>query len=64
MTARTAKVVYWTAATIAGLIVVLAVASYFANASEGEPVFPIVPLLLAAAIWAVGYFCRSAFSGR
>jgi hypothetical protein len=64
MTARTAEVVYRTATIVAGLIVVLAVASYFANASEGEPVFPIVPLLLAAAIWVVGYFCRSALSGR
>ena len=64
MTARTAAVIYWTAATIAALIVVLAVASYFTNVSEGEPVFPIVPLLLAAVIWLVEYFCRRALNSR
>jgi len=61
---RTGEEVYWTATAIAGLIVVLAVVSYVSNASEGQPVLPIVPLLLAVVIWMAGRFCRQAFTSR
>jgi len=58
MTVRTGDAVYWAATVIAGVIVVFAVASYVSNASEGEPVLPIAPLLLAIVTWLVGRFCR------
>lgn len=49
---------YWTATTVAGLIVALVVADYVSNASIGEPIIPVIPLLLAGAIWLIGQFCR------
>ena len=58
------ETVYWVATTIAELIFVLSVVSYFWNVSEGLPVFPLAPLILAAVIWLVGYFCRHALNGR
>ena len=64
MTERGGDVIYWSATTIAGLVVMLAVVSYVLNVREGQPVFPIVPLLLAGAIWLVGYFCRRALTSR
>jgi len=64
MTVRTGEVVYWAATGIALLITVLAVASYASNASEGEPVLPIAPLLLALVIWLAGHFCRNALANR
>jgi uncharacterized membrane protein len=64
MDPRWAKVVYWTATTVAGLIVLVALASYFSNAAAGEPVIPIAALLLAGAIWLVGWVCRHVLAGR
>jgi len=64
MTVRTGEVIYWAATGIAALITVFAVASYVSNASEGEPVLPVAPLLLALVIWLAGRFCRRAITGR
>jgi hypothetical protein len=64
MTVGTGEAVYWTATAIAGLMVVLAIASYALNVSEGEPVFPIVPVLLAVAIWLAGRLCRHTLTSR
>ena len=64
MDARWAKVVYWTATTVAGLIVVVALAGYFSNAAAGEPIIPIAALLLAGAIWLIGWVCRHVIAGR
>jgi len=64
MTDRGGAIVYWSATTIAGLIVVSAVVSYIVNVREGQPVFPIVPLVLAGIIWLVGLFCRRTLTSR
>jgi glucose uptake protein GlcU len=48
---------YWTATTIAGLIVALVIADYVSSASN-EPIIPVIPLLLAGIIWVVGQFCH------
>ncbi len=53
---------FWTATIIAGLIVVWEVWGYVYNAERGEPIIRITPLLLAAAIWLVGWVCRYMFA--
>ena len=49
---------YWTATTVAGLIVALVIADYVFNANRGEPIIEVVPLLLAGVIWFIGTFCH------
>jgi type VI protein secretion system component VasK len=58
MDVRLGKNLYWAATIIAGLIVVAVVTGYVSNVGEGEPFIPIVPLVLAGAIWLVGWACR------
>ncbi len=62
MSARWGKIVYWAATILAGLILVLAAASYFANANM--PIIRLPPLLLAVAIWLIGWACRYVFADR
>ena len=64
MTAWCGEVFCWTATIIAGLIAVWVVWSYVSNISEGYAVIPIVPLLIAGAVWLVGRACRYALAGR
>ena len=64
MDVRLGKNLYWAATIIAGLIVVAVVTGYVSNAGEGEHFIPIVPLVLAGAIWLVGWACRYVFAGR
>jgi hypothetical protein len=58
------RVLYWTATIIAGLIVVAVVAGYVSNAGEGVPFISITALMLAGAIWLVGWTSRNLFAGR
>jgi uncharacterized membrane protein len=64
MDARWAKVVYWVATIVAGLIVVVVLVGYFSDAAAGEPVISIAALLLAGAIWLIGWVCRHVIAGR
>jgi hypothetical protein len=64
MDARLGKILYWAATIIASLIVVAVVAGYVSNDREGEPFIPIVPLVLAGAIWLAGWACRYVLAGR
>ena len=64
MDAGWAKVVYWIATIVAGLIVVVVLLGYFSNAAAGEPVIPIAALLLAGAIWLIGWVCRYVIAER
>jgi uncharacterized membrane protein len=64
MDAGWAKVVYWMTTIVAGLIVVVVLAGYFSNAAAGEPVIPIAALLLAGAIWLIGWVCRYVIAER
>jgi hypothetical protein len=64
MAAWWSKTIYWTATLVAGLIVAWVVWGYVSNAEEGEPVFPIVPLLFAGAIWLAGWACRKLVARR
>ena len=64
MNAQLGKFIYWAATLIAVLIVVAVVMSYASNASEGDPVIPITPLLLAGVIWLVGWVCRNVLARR
>ena len=56
MSAHWGKIVYWAATIFAGLILVLAAASYFAN--PNMPIIRLAPLLIAIAIWLIGWACR------
>lgn len=62
MSAQLGKFVYWAATMLAVLILVLAAASYFANANM--PIIRLPALLLAAAIWLIGWACRYVFADR
>ena len=55
------RALYWTATIIAGLIVVMVVAGYMSNADEGVPFISIAALMLAGAIWLVGWTSRNLF---
>ena len=58
MAARWGEFLYRMATILAGLIALLVIVGYFYDASRGEPIIPIVPLLLAGAIWLIGRSCR------
>jgi hypothetical protein len=53
------EVLYRAGVMLAGLIIVLAAINCLYQVSIlEEPIIPVVPFVLAAAIWLVGYFCR------
>ena len=58
MIARWGEFVYRIAAMLAGIIAVLAVLNYVYDANRGEPIIPIIPVLLAGVIWLIGHACR------
>jgi uncharacterized membrane protein YjgN (DUF898 family) len=58
MAARWGEFLYRMATILAGLIALLVIVGYFYDASRGEPIIPIVPLLLAGIIWLIGRSCR------
>jgi hypothetical protein len=58
MAARWGELLYRMATILAGLIALLVIVGYFYDASRGEPIIPIVPLLLAGIIWLIGRSCR------
>jgi hypothetical protein len=62
--ANLAELIYWMATVIAGLIVAAVIVGYVSNAAAGEPFIPIVALLVAGAIWLVGWVCRNMVRGR
>jgi len=64
MAAWWGQAVYWTATIIAVLIMLVAVAGYVSNAGKGLPVISIAALLLAGAIWLVGWACRNVLASR
>ena len=52
-------ILYRASVMLAGLIIVLAAINglYQISILE-EPIIPVVPFVIAAAIWLVGFFCR------
>jgi hypothetical protein len=58
------RILYWTATVIASLIVVVVVAVYVSNAAEGVPFISISALMVAGAIWLLGWTSRSLFAER
>jgi hypothetical protein len=63
-TMSVATVVYWTTTILSALIAALSLISTFYEVSESEPIVPVAALLLAAAIWFSGWFCRHLLTGR
>jgi hypothetical protein len=53
------RVIYWLTTTIAVLIVIFAVADFFANWAEGAPILRIFAFIAAALVWLIGRICRS-----
>ena len=53
------EIIYRASVMLAGLIIVLAAINglYQVSILE-EPIIPVVPFVVAAAIWLVGFFCR------
>jgi len=52
------------ATIIAGPIAAWVVFNYLYNINRAYPIIPIVPLLIAGAIWLVGRACRYVLAGR
>jgi hypothetical protein len=53
------RILYWTASIIAGLMALVVVVGYLSNAGAGVPFISITALMLAGAIWLVGWICRN-----
>ncbi|MGB6587518.1 MAG: hypothetical protein WBE93_16320 [Pseudolabrys sp.] len=53
------EILYRASVMLAGLIIVFgAINCLYQVSILEEPIIPVVPFVLAAAIWLVGYFCR------
>ena len=53
------EILYRASVMLAGLIIVLAAINCLYQISIlEEPIIPVVPFVVAAAIWLVGFFCR------
>jgi hypothetical protein len=53
------EILYRASVMLAGLIIVLAAINCLYQISIlEEPIIPVVPFVIAAAIWLVGFFCR------
>ncbi len=51
--------IYWSATTIAALLVLWVIWAYVYNANRGEPIIQILPLVIAAVVWVAGRTCRA-----
>jgi hypothetical protein len=53
------EIIYRASVMLAGLIIVLAAINglYQVSILE-EPIIPVAPFVVAAAIWLIGFFCR------
>ena len=53
------EILYRASVMLAGLIIVIAAINTLYQVSIlEEPIIPVVPFVVAAAIWLVGFFCR------
>ena len=53
------EILYRASVMLAGLIIVLAAINCLYQISIlEEPIIPVVPFVIAAAIWLIGFFCR------
>lgn len=55
---KTGQTIYRVFAIIAGVIVAFAVVNAIYGATLGQPTFPLAALLLAALMYAIGWFLR------
>jgi hypothetical protein len=55
---NTGQIIYRAFAIIAGIIVAFAVVNAIYGATLGQPTFPLAALLLAALLYAIGWFLR------
>ena len=55
---NTGQIIYRAFAIIAGLILTFAVVNAIYGATLGQPTFPLAALLLAALLYAIGWFLR------
>jgi hypothetical protein len=53
------EMLYRASVMLAGLVIVLAAINTLYQVSIlEEPIIPVVPFVIAAAIWLIGFFCR------
>ena len=55
---KTGQTIYRVFAIIAGVVVAFAVVNAIYGATLGQPTFPLAALLLAALLYAIGWFLR------
>jgi hypothetical protein len=58
MDAQSGQAIFWTATLVAAVIVVFVAWNYVNSIGQNRAILPIVPLLLAGIIWAIGWACR------
>jgi hypothetical protein len=53
------EILYRASVMLAGLIILLAaINGLYQMSILEEPIIPVVPFVIAAAIWLIGFFCR------
>ena len=53
------EIIYRASVMLAGLVIVLAaINSLYQVSILEEPIIPVAPFVVAAAIWLIGFFCR------
>ena len=52
------EIIYRASLMLAGLVILIAVINSLYTASIAQPMIPVAPFVVAAAIWLVGLFCR------
>jgi hypothetical protein len=57
-TATWGSILYRAGATLAGLVLLLAILNFANNLAQGRPLIPVAALGLAAIIWLIGACCR------
>jgi ABC-type enterochelin transport system permease subunit len=55
------EILYRAAATVAGLVALLALLNFIYNVSESEPMIPVAGLAFSVIIFSIGLFCRYVF---
>lgn len=64
MTPRNGEYLYWIATGLAAAIAMTAGLSYVLNVGRGMPILSAAALLLAAAVWLIGWAGRHTLTGR
>jgi hypothetical protein len=58
MTLSWGEIIYRASLMLAGVVIMFAAINSLYTASIAQPMIPVAPFVVAAAVWLVGLFCR------